>query len=389
MPAVVGIYSLEFYSTDVAGNQEATRTSSVTVKDTTPPVTSVSGLPTLPTRTDVTVTLSRSEPGTTYYRLNAGSEQTYSAPFIVSSEGENAIEFWTVDAGGLEETPHQVRTFTIDKSSVFTQVNGIPDGWTNENVQFTLTRSLPGVTYYRLGSAGATQTYSSPVTVSSEGNTPLEYWSIHSMDKEESHRTAAIRIDKTAPVSSIAAVTTLHPGTVINISVADGSGSGRASTHWRLSSSSEFTTGTSLPAPLTVGPYTLQYYSVDRAGNVEVERTFVFTVKGLAMPKLSRSPAVSVLTIWRSGKPLSVKRTFSVRMFKPSGVALKGKAVHLQTSKNGSAWTRVATYHTDSKGRAKRTLTFKSAGTRYYRWYSPGNTTYRAVAAAKTKVVVR
>ncbi|HLH22562.1 MAG TPA: carboxypeptidase-like regulatory domain-containing protein [Chloroflexota bacterium] len=56
----------------------------------------------------VTVTLSRSVysgfTANTYYRVDQGSQQTYSAPFTVSGTGTHSVQYWSVDNAGVYET---------------------------------------------------------------------------------------------------------------------------------------------------------------------------------------------------------------------------------------------------------------------------------------------
>ncbi len=48
----------------------------------------------------------------TYYRVDSGSTQTYTAPFTVSGAGPHTIRYWSVDNGGVFEIPI-TGTFTI------------------------------------------------------------------------------------------------------------------------------------------------------------------------------------------------------------------------------------------------------------------------------------
>ncbi len=47
-----------------------------------------------------------------YYAINGGAQQTYTAPFTVIGNGAHAIEYWSVDNSGAQET-HKTKTFTI------------------------------------------------------------------------------------------------------------------------------------------------------------------------------------------------------------------------------------------------------------------------------------
>jgi hypothetical protein len=49
----------------------------------------------------------------TYYSVDAGSTQIYTAPFTVSGAGPHTIRYWSVDNGGVFETPN-IRSFTIN-----------------------------------------------------------------------------------------------------------------------------------------------------------------------------------------------------------------------------------------------------------------------------------
>lgn len=72
----------------------------------------------------VTVTLSATAPtgltvANTYYKIDGGSQQTYSDPFTISSNGSHTITYWSVDNTGLAE-PQNTNTFTIQIPSSHT-----------------------------------------------------------------------------------------------------------------------------------------------------------------------------------------------------------------------------------------------------------------------------
>ncbi|MEM2954770.1 MAG: chitobiase/beta-hexosaminidase C-terminal domain-containing protein [Candidatus Nanoarchaeia archaeon] len=106
-------------------------------------------------KTNVVVKLSSSncEPAQIYYRLNNGSETTYTTPFTISAEGDNILEYWSVG-----ETP-KLAHILIDKSppsttaEIFGEKEDYPyTNWYKDNATINLiaTDSGSGVlaTYY-------------------------------------------------------------------------------------------------------------------------------------------------------------------------------------------------------------------------------------------------
>ncbi len=121
-----GIYTIKYFSTDIVGNTEAVKTATNEVKiDTVKPTTTSSLSGTAGTNdwytSDVQVTLSASDAdsgiNTIKYSINGGLEQTYSLPFMISTEsGDNTISFYSVDnAGNTEAT--QTITVKLDKTA--------------------------------------------------------------------------------------------------------------------------------------------------------------------------------------------------------------------------------------------------------------------------------
>jgi hypothetical protein len=58
----------------------------------------------------------------TYYTVDGGTQQTYSAPFDVSGGGEHTIEFWSVDNVGVFESPNEL-IFTISPATQLTALS--------------------------------------------------------------------------------------------------------------------------------------------------------------------------------------------------------------------------------------------------------------------------
>ncbi len=76
------------------------------------------------TNKDVTVTLSANETvQATYYKLNDGAYQTYSAPFAVSAEGTTTISYYSVDSANNTESPAKTFVVRIDKTRPVIELN--------------------------------------------------------------------------------------------------------------------------------------------------------------------------------------------------------------------------------------------------------------------------
>ena len=155
-------------------------------------------------------------------------------------------------------------------------------GWTDAKTPVTVTLAAAdtggsglAATYYRLGSSGAFSTYGGSFTVSAEGSTEVDYYSTDAAGNRESTRTGYVNIDTTAPATaagSLAATPTsgwsnTEPVTV-TLSPSD-SGSGVATTYYRLGSGGTFGTYGGSFTVSTEGSTEVDYYATDAAGNVE------------------------------------------------------------------------------------------------------------------------
>ncbi|MBI5231829.1 MAG: fibronectin type III domain-containing protein [Coriobacteriales bacterium] len=121
-------YGFYVRAVDTAGNVSAPGTTgSATTQappDTTPPVSSAALSPSAPDGNSgwyvnpPQVTISRNEPGTTYFKWNGvpseGDQTTYSAPFP-AIEGDNVLRYYSKDTVGNSETP-KATSMKIDSS---------------------------------------------------------------------------------------------------------------------------------------------------------------------------------------------------------------------------------------------------------------------------------
>ena len=96
-------------------------------------------------------------------------------------------------------------------------------GWNNTAVNVSLTAtddSAVTSTSYRLD-GGSPQDYSDAVNVATAGTHTFEYWSVDLAHKTEVHKTAAIKIDLTAPSLPTLQVLPAHHSASINASATD------------------------------------------------------------------------------------------------------------------------------------------------------------------------
>jgi hypothetical protein len=116
-----GVHNVEFYSTDNAGNVEATRTLTIKV-DQSPPVTTASlsgrlgnnGWYVGPVTVALAATDNLSGVAATRYRVPGGPWRAYTGPFTVSTNGVHTFEFSSTDNAGNVEATHRL---TIDVES--------------------------------------------------------------------------------------------------------------------------------------------------------------------------------------------------------------------------------------------------------------------------------
>jgi len=121
-------YSTTYYWRIVAWDNHGASTPGpiwhfTTVLDTTPPVTSISFEGTMgnngwyisPVLVSFTATDSQSGVTSTMYKIDSGSWTTYSAPFVVSADGNHTVSYYSIDKVGNMETS-KTANLKIDKT---------------------------------------------------------------------------------------------------------------------------------------------------------------------------------------------------------------------------------------------------------------------------------
>ncbi|ULL17083.1 hypothetical protein DVH26_23145 [Paenibacillus sp. H1-7] len=141
-----------------------------------------------------------------YYEYNntgSSAEPKGRAPWSKQLKPEEANEY-TVQlmmAGSDGWDPTLIASRNHMDITAPTTKDDAPENWSNKDVTVTLTASDSGSgiasTYYSID--GGAQQEGSSVTVTTEGVHTLTYWSVDKAGNVEAKRTAAVRIDKTAP----------------------------------------------------------------------------------------------------------------------------------------------------------------------------------------------
>ncbi len=248
----------------------------------------------------------------TYYNLDGdiGGPGTAGTSASVSTYGTHNIEFWSVDHAGNVESPRKTYTFLIDDTIAPTTTSDAKTGY-GPSALITLTPSDnaggSGVarTLYTIDDVGGPGTVGLSVSVSGFATHTVEYWSEDNAGNVETPRkTATFMIgDLTPPVTTSDAVGYYSGPARIHLSAVDEpGGSGVASTFHTLDGVT-IATG-SVVDIAAAGTHTLQFWSVDVAGNEETpHKQVTFTVAPVpttitigSVPTVVRLPRPFVLS---------------------------------------------------------------------------------------------
>ena len=337
-----GSHAVVYWSVDAAGNIEthggATNVNTGYVNiDLTSPVTTTSGLQSAKDTgwtkaASVSVTLSASDAtsGTsggsaaTYYTIDGGGTQTYSAPFAVSSEGSHKVTYWSVDAAGNGGVANAGTGYVnIDHAAPVTTATGLQAsataGWQNTSQQVSLatTDDLSGTatTWYQLDSQSA-QPYSNAFGVSGQGSHKVTYWSVDAAGNVETPANVGyVNIDSTPPTVSDNADALWHKlQTTVTLSPADPTGgSGVAGTQYRLEPSTTWldTTGNQIvvPAPsdgTNDGAHVYDYRALDGAGNPSASHSCTVKIDTQGPVVTTTNLAGDDLSGWTNTSPQTV-----------------------------------------------------------------------------------
>src|SRR3989454_1091078 len=285
------------------------------VNDVTPPVTTYSASGTAGGSSwytsAVTVTLSATDDSSgvavIHFRTDGGAWQSYSGPFTFQADGSHAIDYYSTDYSGNNETLRSV-SMKIDSaapnSSVQLAGTQAGDGSYISSVDVTVTSTdaTSGVqsTQYRVD-GGAWRSYATAFPLSGNGTHTVDYYATDVAGNVESAKSSVVRISGSSfgpPVTVLNAAGTAGQNgwyvSLVNVTLTATSPSGTGIfTMYSVDGSGW--TQYAQTFMLTEGRHTLDYQSWDSAGFVEPKASTSIDVD-LTPPTLDGSPTGVVTT---------------------------------------------------------------------------------------------
>ena len=309
-----GTTTVEYYSTDYAGNKESIEWQNVGIDNVKPQTTlQVTGAElnngwwTSATVVSFSATDASSGVSGIFYSLNKGKTWIqYTGPLYIDAQGKTPVKFYSVDNAGNQEKA-QSYSLQIDMLAPHTtdSLAGTlgSNGWYTSSVTISLSATdanssvanTPGVantsgvanTFYSLDGGKTWILYKAPFVVKTQGTTTLKYYSVDKAGNQESTKSDSFNIDTAAPHTTESLAGTLSSNGWYTSSVTvtlSGSDviSGVASIFYSLDSGSTWITYT---APFVIsaqGTTKVEYYSVDVAGNREKTKSDTFKIVSLS-----------------------------------------------------------------------------------------------------------
>ena len=304
----------------------------------------------------VQVTLSpsdaRSGVAATYYKVDGGPTQTYSGPFMIDESALHQVNYWSVDNVGNTEVQKSAEV-KIDKEAPTTESSLSGTSGNNDyfkgSVQVTLTASDSvsglGSTSYKIDNGNQTAYLGSPFTVAGNGTHTVSFWSRDAAGNTASPTTITINIDSTVPVTQATLAGTQGGGgwytneAQVTLSATD-TPSGVENTFYKLDDGAQQT----YSAPFNIsssGNHTIIYWSVDRAGNTESQRSMLIKVDSVAPSSQASASSTWRFDVWyQSPAQIHISATDSA----------SGTANTYYTIDGGPTQTYTATFNISTGG---------------------------------------
>ncbi len=266
-----GVHTVYFYGMDKAGNKDEIKSVQVTV-DGEAPVTEHTILNQQEGQFSVELNATDDISGVreTYYSID-GNDFVVGTEFDVIGKGYHKIEYFSVDQVGNVEDIQSFEILVDDEAPVTT--HDVEDKWNNHEVNVTLTATddASGVkaTYFALGDAEFVE--GTTLTISDQGTHLVRFYSVDNAGNVEKEKSVEVKIDLQAPVTTHNATNEWANGEFALELDAKDNLSGVEKTYYSIDGA-EFVEGAKFGFPGN-GVFTVEYYSVDTAGNVEETKT--------------------------------------------------------------------------------------------------------------------
>ncbi len=205
----------------------------------------------------------------TSYNIDGAGWQTYDDPFVVDDDGLHTVQYYSIDMGGNAEPVRSVQVM-VDTVTPVTSASaegtvGLAEWITSAaTIDFDVSEASSGVavTMYRLDGGDWTELTGSSLEVSEDGEHTLEFYSVDVAGHEEAASSIDFKVDANGPETGCTV-----DGSTVTLSPLDNA-SGVAATWYRIDGGEWM----AYANPFEVsgeGMHTVEYYSVDAAGNNE------------------------------------------------------------------------------------------------------------------------
>lgn len=295
------VHQINFWSVDNVGNTEVQKTATVKI-DKEGPVTEISlsgpagNNNYFKGSVQFTLTATDNVSGLasygTYYQVDAGPNKVFmGSPITVSGDGTHTVSFWSQDMASNTASPNTI-TINIDSAAPATQAalagTAAGGGWYSTPVQVTLsaTDNHSGVdsTFYAVD-GGVSQAYGAPFTLSNTGTHTILFWSVDRAGNAESQQQMIIKVDVSAPSTTAAVYGSWYDvwyqsPAQVGFTTSDGD-SGVANTYYTVDGGAT-QTYSGLVSISGGGDHTVNYWSVDTAGNAETQKTLTVKIDNTA-----------------------------------------------------------------------------------------------------------
>lgn len=224
--------------------------------------------------------------GNTPTRLSPRIQDLPDEKIVLTQSGIYIIKYFSVDfAGNVEVVKTAAFLIKLDSTPPETLLQTsplVPDGdsdWfvTTPTINFSVTETQSGVfkTFYKLPGEISFTEFTAPFPLLVEGSINITFYSIDNVGNQESEKVTTVKFDATSPntTTNIPSVGWSSDPTVV-FTINDVSSGGKI-THFTIDGS---TPTISSPSGSQVtfqssGIYTIKYFSIDIAGNIEVVQT--------------------------------------------------------------------------------------------------------------------